>query len=141
MKRWHNLRETKNTFPLVVPLIIIWSKIDMNYKEEFKIHKQNIYCRLVGQDKYYNARQCYMFAKWVKKNGWGKINPDQIKKIFFYGEKIILQKYDTCTITIKYFNTAKEMFSFVDGFNMCIHGIVQIADDEVSADAYKYYNG
>lgn len=122
----------------------------MNYKEEFKIHKENIYCRLVGEDKYYNARQCYMFAKWVKRNGWGKIDPRLIKKIFFYGQKIILQRYDNSTITIKYFNSAKEMFSFVDGFNMCIHGIVQIeregscidiADDEInSADAYKYYS-
>ena len=89
-------------------------------QKEFLINKQNIYVSLRGDDKYYNAYQCKNFAEYIKKNGFNRYKPSDIDDIYFDKHSITIRLKSTAENDIKRFETSKEMFSFVVGFNLCV---------------------
>lgn len=106
-----------------------WSKIDSHSliiernEKEFLINKQNIYVSLRGDNKYYNAWQCREFSEYIKKNGFDLYSPKRIEDISFRKHSITIRLKSSAEIDIKRFETTKEMFSFVQGFNECINQI------------------
>ena len=90
-------------------------------EKEFLINKQNIYVSLRGDDKYYNAYQCKNFAEYIKKNGFNRYKPSDIDDIYFDKHSITIRLKSTAETDIKRFETSKEMFSFVVGFNECVN--------------------
>ena len=103
-----------------------WSKIDSHSliiernEKQFLIDKQNIYVSLKGDNKYYNAFQCREFSEYIKKNGFDNYAPNKIDDIYFRKNSITIRLKSTGETDIKRFETAKEMFSFVQGFNECV---------------------
>ncbi len=95
-------------------------------EQQFKLHKQNIYCRLVGNNKYYHANHCYTFGEHIKTNGWHSIQPQEIRYVYFDTHSITIVYKDTgAEYDIKRFESAKEMFAYVVGFNDCLSDIEQ----------------
>lgn len=89
----------------------------------YQLHKENIRCRLVGKDKYYNAYLCYIFEKHIKANGWQNILPEEINYIYFDTHNITIKLKSTAEVDVKRFESAKEMFAYVDGFNDCLSDV------------------
>jgi hypothetical protein len=89
----------------------------------FKLNKQNIYTSLRGNDKYYKAFQCRDFADYIEKNGFNKYKSSEIDCVYFAKHSITIRLKSTGETDIKRFETPKEMFSFVQGFNVCINEI------------------
>ena len=87
----------------------------------FKLNKQNIYTSLRGDDKYYKAFQCRYFAEYIKKNGFNRYKSSEIEDVYFAKHSITIRLKSTGETDIKRFETPKEMFSFVQGFNECIN--------------------
>ena len=106
-----------------------WSKIDSlsllkeRNEKEFLINKQNIYVSLRGNDKYYNAFQCRDFADYIEKNGFNQYKSSEIDYVYFAKHSITIRLKSTGETDIKRFETSKEMFSFVQGFNACFNEI------------------
>ena len=87
----------------------------------FKLNKQNIYAPLRGDDKYYKSFQCRDFANYIKKNGYNRYKSSEIDDIYFEKHSITIRLKSTGETDIKRFETPKEMFSFVQGFNECVY--------------------
>jgi len=104
-----------------------YTKFDYNslFKERtelnFILNKQNIYVTLRGEDKYYNAWQCREFSEYIKKNGFDTHDSCDIDDVYFDKHSITIRLKSTGQTDIKRFETTKEMFSFVQGFNECVH--------------------
>ena len=87
-------------------------------ERQFKIAKENINVRLVGDNKYYYANQCKMFTDYVMKHGYPHIDKAEIVKqgISFnkYSINIGFNQYGR---DLKRFDSKAEMLGFVVGFN------------------------
>lgn len=94
-------------------------------EQRFKLHKQNIYCRLVGNNKYYHANHCYTFSQHIKANGWKRYTPEDIQEVYFDTHSISARLTSGGETDIKRFESAKEMFAYVVGFNDCLGDIEQ----------------
>ena len=91
--------------------------------QEYKRNKQNVYCRLSGNNKYYNAHQCYIFAQNVKLSGWNRYTSDDIEQIYFDTHSVSARLTSGGETDLKRFATANEMFAWVAGFNECMFQI------------------
>ena len=91
--------------------------------QEYKLHKQNIHCRLSGTSKRYNAHQCYIFGENVKLNGWYGYTADEIDYIYFTKHSVTIKLISTAEHDCKRFDTAREMFAWIAGFNECMFQI------------------
>ena len=87
----------------------------------FKINKENIYARLSGIDKYYYAGQCKKFSEYIKKNGFNRYKSSDIDDIYFKKHSITIRLKSSGETDIKRFETSKEMFAFVQGFNESVY--------------------
>ena len=86
----------------------------------FKIHKQNVSARF-GSDKYYQAWQCYDFSEYIKNNGFNRYKASDIDDIYFKKHNIAIRLKSSGETDIKRFETSKEMFAFVQGFNESVY--------------------
>ena len=103
---------------------IFRQELHQKLDKEYKLHKQNIYCRLSGTSKRYNAHQCYIFAQNVKLSGWGRYTSDDIKEVYFDTHSVSARKTSGGDTDLKIgFTTAKEMFAWVAGYNECMFQI------------------
>ena len=84
---------------------------------EFKRNKENIYFRLSGYDKYYQAHQCWNFTQHILKNGFNQYKPSDIESIYFDTHNITIRLHSTAETDIKRFNNKQELLSYVVGFN------------------------
>jgi hypothetical protein len=84
---------------------------------EFKRNKENIYFRLSGYDKYYQAHQCWNFAQHILKNGFNQYKPSDIESIYFDTHNITIRLHSTAETDIKRFNSKQELLGYVVGFN------------------------
>ena len=91
--------------------------------KEYKRNKQNVRCRLVGTSKRYNAHQCYIFAENVKLSGWHRYNSDDIDYVYFTKHSVTFVLKSGGEADLKRFETANEMFAWVQGFNECMFQI------------------
>lgn len=87
---------------------------------EFKRNKKNIHVRLQGYDKYYYAFQCWDFTQYILKNGFGRYKPSEIADVYFCKHSITVRFVSSAELDIKRFETSKEMFNFVIGWNACL---------------------
>ena len=90
---------------------------------EFKKNKENIYFRLAGDNKYYNAHQCWDFTQYILKNGFGRYKPSDIDNVYFDNHSITIRLISTGEDTIKRFESVKELLGFVVGFNVCLREV------------------
>ena len=84
---------------------------------EFKRNKENIYFRLSGYDKYYQAHQCWNFTQHILKNGFNQYKPSDIESIYFDTHNITIRLHSTAETDIKRFNSKQELLGYVVGFN------------------------
>jgi hypothetical protein len=87
---------------------------------EFKRNKENIYFRLSGYDKYYQAHQCWNFTQYILKNGYRRTKPSDIESIYFDKNSITIRLISTAETDIERFNNKNELLNFVIGFNACL---------------------
>tara|TARA_R110002153_G_scaffold150367_1_gene301936 strand:+ start:514 stop:918 length:405 start_codon:yes stop_codon:yes gene_type:complete len=87
---------------------------------EFKRNKENIYFRLSGYDKYYNANQCWDFTQYILENGFTRYKPSDIESIYFDTHNITIRLHSTAETDIKRFKNSKELLNFVIGWNSCL---------------------
>ena len=87
---------------------------------EFKRKKENIYFRLSGSNKYYNASQCWNFTQYILEKGYGRYRPSDIDNVYFDNHSITIRLISTAESDIKRFETLKELLGFVIGFNTCL---------------------
>jgi len=59
----------------------------------------------------------------IKKNGFNQYKSSEIDCVYFAKHSITIRLKSTGETDIKRFETPKEMFSFVQGFNVCINEI------------------
>ena len=97
----------------------LYKKLDAEYQR----NKKNIYCRLVGYSKEYNAHQCYIFGENVKRNGWHQYTADQIDYVYFTKHSVTIVLMSSGETDCKRFTTANEMFAWVAGYNECMFQI------------------
>ena len=90
---------------------------------EFKRKKENIYFRLAGNNKYYNAGQCWNFTQYILKNGYGRYKPSDIDNVYFDNHSITIRLISTAESDIKRFETLKELLGFVIGWNACLNEV------------------
>jgi len=109
-------------------------EIQLRNELEFKRNKQNITMRLTGDNKYYNAFQCWHFSQHVLENGYGryknsKDNKD-IKSITIYnspyGAGAMSELSTGGTTNLFSFNSQKEALAFIIGFNVCLHDLREV---------------
>ena len=94
------------------------NKIEMEMDKEFKKNKENIFFRLVGDDKYYYANQCKDFENNIKKFGWHRIQGKDIANIYFNKYSIeLVKKGESGHINIQRFNKTEYLKGFVEGYN------------------------
>jgi hypothetical protein len=84
---------------------------------QFLDNKRTIHFRLSGNNKYYYACHCKIFADYIKENGIHRITPKEVqeKGVTFNRHSINIGgqfNYD-----IKTFDTIQELLGFVVGFN------------------------
>ena len=86
--------------------------------KDFKENTKNINFILKGNNKYYYANQCKMFADFIKKNGYPYIDKKEIDKngVSFnkYSINIGPNQYYR---DVKRFNSKDEVLGFVIGYN------------------------
>lgn len=87
---------------------------------EFKRNKENVYFRLSGNNKYYNAHQCWDFTQYILKNGFRGYKPSDIESIYFDTHSITIRLHSTAETDIKRFENSKELLNFVVGWNACL---------------------
>ena len=87
---------------------------------EFKTNKENIYFRLFGYNKYYNAHQCRNFSNYILKNGYRNYKPEDIESIYFDTHSITIRLHSTAETDIQRFENSKELLNFVIGWNACL---------------------
>ena len=85
--------------------------------KQFKKDKENINFKLRGNNKYYYARQCRLFAEYIIKNGYQNKN---IKEVSFNNYSIN-NGYNQYCEDIKRFNSKDELLGFVIGFNEAVN--------------------
>lgn len=90
---------------------------------EFKRNKENIYFRLSGNNKYYNAYQCWDFTQYILKNGYRGHKPSDIENVYFDNNSITIRLVSTAESDIKRFENSKELLSFVIGWNACLGAV------------------
>ena len=100
-------------------------KFHNDREKDYKLHKENIRCRLTGNNKYYYANHCYTFGEHIKANGWKNVLPQEINYVYFDTHSITIKLKSTAETDIKRFESAKEMFAYVVGFNDCLFDIEQ----------------
>tara|TARA_Y100000004_G_C8886108_1_gene399813 strand:- start:243 stop:584 length:342 start_codon:yes stop_codon:yes gene_type:complete len=86
--------------------------------KEFEENKKDINFSLRGDNKYYYAHQCKLFADFIKKNGYPYIDKEEINKngVSFNRYSINIgpnQFYRD----VKRFNSKEEVLGFVIGYN------------------------
>ena len=84
---------------------------------EFKRNKENIYFRLSGYNKYYQAHQCWNFTQYILKNGFNQYKPSDIENVYFDTHNITIRLHSTAETDIKRFNNKQELLGYVVGFN------------------------
>ena len=93
---------------------------------EFLRNKENVHMRFTGNNKYYNAYQCYDFLEYVKKSGYGRYKADDIKNVYitsspYYGAKVEARLHSGGVADLKTFNENKELLNFIIGFNEALY--------------------
>tara|TARA_R100000008_G_C3452627_1_gene100133 strand:- start:19 stop:405 length:387 start_codon:yes stop_codon:yes gene_type:complete len=88
----------------------------------FKRNKQNVNMILRGNNKYYNAYQCWDFTKHIKTNGFNQYKPEDIESISinncsYYGASIKARLKNGSQTNIKTFNDKNKMIGFIIGYN------------------------
>ena len=96
----------------------ISNKIRKRADKEFKENKKDINFSLRGDNKYYYAHQCKLFADFIKKNGYPYIDKKEIDQngVSFNRYSINIgpnQFYRD----VKRFNSKEEVLGFVIGYN------------------------
>ena len=92
-------------------------------EQDFQRHKEDVRFPLRGDDKYYNARQCYVFALNIKEMGWQGYLSKDIDYVYFTQNAVTIRLNRNGETDIKRFNNAYEMFAWVQGFNACLFDI------------------
>ena len=92
-------------------------------EQDFQRHKENIYFPMRGYDKYYNARERFVFGLHVKQHGWERYSSEDIDYVYFTRNSVSIRLNSTGELDIKRFNNAYEMFAWVQGFNACLFDI------------------
>tara|TARA_B100001564_G_scaffold287281_1_gene250528 strand:+ start:248 stop:583 length:336 start_codon:yes stop_codon:yes gene_type:complete len=86
--------------------------------KEFAENKKNINFSLRGDNKYYYANQCKLFADFIKKNGYPYIDKKEIDENGVSFNKYSINiGYSQYNRDLKRFNSKEEMFGFVIGYN------------------------
>ena len=86
--------------------------------KDFKENTKNINFTLRGNNKYYYANQCKMFADFITKNGYPYIDKeDIIKDGVSFNKYSINIGYSQYNRDLKRFNSKEEMLGFVIGYN------------------------
>ena len=93
---------------------------------EFLRNKENVNMRLTGNNKYYNAYQCYDFLKYVKKSGYNRYKANDIESVYItscphYGAKVSARLNSGGVADLKTFNENKELLNFIIGFNEALY--------------------
>ena len=93
---------------------------------EFLRNKENVNMRLTGNNKYYNAYQCYDFLEYVKKSGYNRYKPNDIESVYItscphYGAKVAASLNSGGVADLKTFNENKELLNFIIGFNEALN--------------------
>jgi len=105
---------------------ILDNKVDLQLVIEmqeiqFKLNKENINFRLIGDNKYYYADQCKEFENNLKKFGYGHIKKEDILKDgVCFNNYSINNGYNQYCRDIKRFNNKEELLGFVVGYNQSI---------------------
>lgn len=89
-------------------------------EQEFKTNKENIYFRLSGNNKYYNADQCRNFTNYILENGFRNYKPEDIESIYFDTHSITIRLNSTAETDIQRFENSKDLLNFVIGWNACL---------------------
>ena len=94
----------------------------------FLRNKENVGMRLTGNNKYYNAFQCYDFLEYVKKSGYNRYKANDIKSVYitscpYYGAKVEARLNSGGVAELKSFNENKELLNFIIGFNEALYQV------------------
>ena len=94
----------------------------------FLRNKENVNMRLTGNNKYYNAYQCYDFLEYVKKSGYNRYKANDIKSVYItscphYGAKVAARLNSGGVADLKSFNENKELLNFIIGFNEALYQV------------------
>jgi len=91
--------------------------------KDFKENTKNINFTLRGNNKYYYANQCKMFADYIIANGYPYIDIDRIQKDgICFNKYSINVGYNQYCMDLKRFNSKEEMLGFVIGYNDAMRG-------------------
>ena len=81
---------------------------------KFKRNKENIYCRLSSNNKYYHAQQCWDFSQYILENGSNQYKPSDIESVYFDTHNITIRLHSTGETDIKRFETNIENYELVN---------------------------
>tara|TARA_R110002020_G_C15937533_1_gene744379 strand:+ start:303 stop:647 length:345 start_codon:yes stop_codon:yes gene_type:complete len=96
------------------------NKYQLENERQYKEDRENINVVLRGDNKYYYARQCAKFTKYVTENGFDKwiTKEDIAEHGLSFNKYSITNDYNQYGRDIKRFDSKDEMLGFVIGYNI-----------------------
>lgn len=95
-------------------------RLKLNQQTAFNKHKKGINARIPSYTKYFTARTCYEFSQFIKKVGWRSEPPQNIDRVEFNTHDILIYRKDDTYIRAEDFESAREMFKWVEGYVKCM---------------------